>query len=142
MPTARIAKLAVPQRGEVGSQAPEQPIDSDELRPRGLHTVLGWELRAAIIDELGLGIDEVWLRLAMQRVLEPCSAYVGARRTGMAFGRIRRASRPTSACGSTPPGECATKRACTDEPDQSLTNQTSPTSWWFSIRIPFFFATW
>jgi hypothetical protein len=60
------------------------------VEPSRGDTVLSWEIRSAIRDELGLGVDEFRIRLAMERVLESCSDYVGARRSGMAFGRLRR----------------------------------------------------
>lgn len=59
------------------------------VEPGPVGIVQSAELRRAIRGELALGVDEVRIRVAMERVLEPCSA-VPARRTGLAFGTLCR----------------------------------------------------
>lgn len=59
------------------------------VEPTREMVVLSWEIYRAIGDRLGVGVDEVRVRVAMGRLLES-PAHVGAARSGLAFGRIRR----------------------------------------------------
>lgn len=74
--------------GHVGDRELDQ-ILGEMVEPSRGDTVLSWELRSAIVEELGVGVDGFRMRLAMIRVLEPCTVY-SAMQSGMAFGRLCR----------------------------------------------------
>ena len=70
---------------------PDPELDAilREIVEPGAGIVQSTELRRAIRDELGLWVDDVRVRLSMERVLASCSDLVPARRTGLAFGTLR-----------------------------------------------------
>lgn len=72
----------------VGDRELDQ-IVRELVEPSRECVVVSLKIRRAIIDELGLGVDEVRIRASMGRLLQP-PARVSPARTGIALGRIRR----------------------------------------------------